>query len=703
MNIASSLKLAATQHPLESRELDELFERVESAILACMSCTSMDTPKNVTQVVRVGEEEKDESYIVRQALSFVTGPLERCIANDITGIMGTAQISTHVNNVFWASLKPSSKVIIRELPDLFQVRSGCTTFRYRPAFMFILEGFCKVVYLVLVAVVSSEVACNEEGFNVLNGKTCQLSVALSKYEFCITIMALMSFLYEIGEAFDRRGIWGHLMDGWNAIDMVSNLLVAGWFFTRQYRYCCYAQGFLAISAIPMSIGLLRFLSISKSLGQLINLIFAMSADLISFLAVFTISLLGFGIAFHSIFPDTEEFSDQGSTFLTLFKAAMGDHDFDDMLKDHSFRSVGVTTMVAYITFVTIILLNLIIARMSSTFQKLNEKSFERWSMVMARNVQDCLLINEKINPFCMLPAPLNIFSIFSILLHPFEFIYIKWISNLTDDGIPSICGYFSDIVLGLLTAPLCAAVEVVVINMELWTSQIPRFNKMIVTLLSVIFFPLWYVLFLITIIYSMFCMKFTIISKRTNRIIYRERLIEMSIRQRLAEMSGDRNESDSNNTPSLQVNTSDLNSNVSENEGGVILTPRSLHSPVEVATGGVLTIKLLRLTLSDKLGIFGRKAQTYVKATYGSKFENSPTKVYEPSATVSHTYKFNLTDVNVITFQVFDRDDMDTSNVNGAYESKYLKWFALLLLQFFFVSFTGIIYYLFLFCICLAY
>ena len=35
----------------------------------------------------------------------------------------------------------------------------------------------------------------------------------------------------------------------------------------------------------------------------------------------------------------------------------------------------------YAMFVTIILLNLIIAQMSSTFEKMNEKSFEQWSMV----------------------------------------------------------------------------------------------------------------------------------------------------------------------------------------------------------------------------------------------------------------------------------------------------------------------------------
>ena len=79
-------------------------------------------------------------------------------------------------------------------------------------------------------------------------------------------------------------------------------------------------------------------------------------------------------------------------------------------------------MALYVTFVMIILLNLIIARMSSTHEKINDKSFEQWSMVMAKNVQDCLLINEKVsiipmfmlffNQGCFLSVSLLIFSFF---------------------------------------------------------------------------------------------------------------------------------------------------------------------------------------------------------------------------------------------------------------------------------------------------
>ena len=266
----------------------------------------------------------------------------------------------------------------------------------------------------------------------------------------------------------------------------------------------------------MSIGLLRFLSTFQYLGQLVIIIFAMSQDLGAFLFVFLMSILGFGIAFHSLFPDREEFQGLGSTFLTLFNAALGDHNFGSF-QSHKYQLVGVPAMGFYAMFVTIILLNLIIAQMSSTFEKMNEKSFEQWSMVMAKNVQDWLMISEKSNPMCMVPPPLNALT---MLFFPLD--WWERQRNRAKEEIPSVCGTVSDFTLGLLTAPICAALEVYLVNAELWTSQIPRINAVLMTILSVGLFPLWYLLYLIVVLHNMYSMDRITVSRRTNRIIYKQ-------------------------------------------------------------------------------------------------------------------------------------------------------------------------------------
>ena len=71
----------------------------------------------------------------------------------------------------------------------------------------------------------------------------------------------------------------------------------------------------------------------------------------------------------------------------------------------------------------------------------------------------------------------------------------------------------------------------------------------------------------------------------------------------------------------------------------------------------------MRLNFQGQVGLFGRRANTYVKATYGSKSLVSPTVLYDPSAPLTHLFRFELTNRNSIKFQVFDKDFTDSTFV----------------------------------------
>jgi hypothetical protein len=111
VNIAAALKLSAIKHPLESRDINELYDKVDASLRECMNSTSMDVPLNVMKILRDNDKDGDEAIIVRQALAFVNGPLELCIAHDLTGLLGTAQISTHgtydMERTAWNALQGS--------------------------------------------------------------------------------------------------------------------------------------------------------------------------------------------------------------------------------------------------------------------------------------------------------------------------------------------------------------------------------------------------------------------------------------------------------------------------------------------------------------------------------------------------------------------------------------------------------------------
>lgn len=70
----------------------------------------------------------------------------------------------------------------------------------------------------------------------------------------------------------------------------------------------------------------------------------------------------------------------------------------------------------YMLSSAILLINLLIARMSTTHQRINDKALQEWSYVYASTVQSFVLIREK-SPLSMLPAPLNLITICLAPLH----------------------------------------------------------------------------------------------------------------------------------------------------------------------------------------------------------------------------------------------------------------------------------------------
>ena len=131
VNIAAALKISAKMHDVESRDLNLLLDEFEEILKRCMNRSSMDDPDNVTKVLIGLVDIKKYNFpsIIIKAYSFLRGPLRTCIDYDLTKILATPQVITHVKSVFFYSLKSKYSTPIREIEDLFQLRSGCSTYR----------------------------------------------------------------------------------------------------------------------------------------------------------------------------------------------------------------------------------------------------------------------------------------------------------------------------------------------------------------------------------------------------------------------------------------------------------------------------------------------------------------------------------------------------------------------------------------------
>jgi hypothetical protein len=90
---------------------------------------------------------------------------------------------------------------------------------------------------------------------------------------------------------------------------------------------------------------------------------------------------------------------------------------------------------------------------------------------------------------------------------------------------------------------------------------------------------------------------------------------------------------------------------------------KALHPGVgATATGGLLTMNLIRLNFKGRMGLFGRKANPFVRAIYGNEWKESPTYGIDDSPLSNAKIEFFLTDVNDLQLLVFDSDTRDSAD-----------------------------------------
>jgi hypothetical protein len=140
-----------------------------------------------------------------------------------------------------------------------------------------------------------------------------------------------------------------------------------------------------------------------------------SKNIADFMLVFLFCIFGYGIYFCGLYGTLPGsiYSTPYKTFLSLFGAALNNYDLSSF-DDTYFAIVGSFIMVAYITFTSILLLNLLIARMSSAHDIIADRSQQEWSFIQASLLTEYAVMEER-NPLCVLPAPFNVITILAYL------------------------------------------------------------------------------------------------------------------------------------------------------------------------------------------------------------------------------------------------------------------------------------------------
>lgn len=133
----------------------------------------------------------------------------------------------------------------------------------------------------------------------------------------------------------------------------------------------------------------------------------MAMVLAQFGVILLVVIVGFAASFYSLFRNVDSFD---FTLLSLFKTSLGDVGFFDDLDEterEQFAVVGRILLIIFVVSVTIMLLNLLIAILSTAHADIHSNAEREFKVCRARTVQHYRLVVES----NILPAPFNVLQL----------------------------------------------------------------------------------------------------------------------------------------------------------------------------------------------------------------------------------------------------------------------------------------------------
>jgi ankyrin repeat protein len=436
VKLASAIHFTIRRHPLEKNDLYEFFGVIERMVGACLAANSLDEERNVQRVLCCSVRWWDPHFkddMVEKAQAFEVGPLHNSLENKVKIIFRTGHVSRYVSALFYNVFKKTKYHSSRPK----SLRSEAIHYRYCPAAVFFGEGVSKAIFLVLIAYMSilvrnksSRTSSFEPSDSIFTWAYRGEDDSVGRLvEIFLLIMSLTKLIYEYGQMCSDcttiipslQNFVDHFENIWDTLDVLNLILVGFWVvvnhFTALERYAEDGRAALAASTIFLSLRVLQYFSVFEPIGKLLIMLVAMMKELTNFIVVYGAIVVGFSICLFTLLPDAPAYASMGDTLLILFGATLANYEEDlSTMVDNQFYEISVIIQVAFIFFTAVILLNLIIARMSATHNRIDDTSYQEWQFSQAKYCQEYLLLEER-NPFCMLPSPLNIIPALSFPIH----------------------------------------------------------------------------------------------------------------------------------------------------------------------------------------------------------------------------------------------------------------------------------------------
>jgi hypothetical protein len=561
VDLACFFRHICKTYPAEELKIEEHIIRVDEMLSKCFQARSM---AQSTTMQKFLPSNLYLNSIVRDADACLNGPMLRCVDHGIIKIFSaTAKGNTNdmINKLFSGCLKlhsdsnmacvmnpflrnlryhsfkfydkiVQSKTPTRHAHNLFQLKSEYIFARYIPSCIFIFEAISRLIFLAILV----------DHIATLNPSLIKSAI--------LVIFHISSLLYELGEICNHRfdcatttkAVNAYFNSSFNRIDITCYSLISLGLLMEYYSQDFY-YGVLAISVIFMSISILKYLSGYEPLGKMVFMIFAMLEDLGKFALIFLVVVFGFYVAMFCLCKQQAEHSDSNfaystrtSTFLYLLSSAFQNYnsDWNEAFPNHDdkFRWWAIGLQNIFVVFASVMLLNLVIARMSATHDMMNEKSFQEWQYRRALAVKSYLLIYERC-PLSMLAPPFNLLPIMVAIMVDYPTIYYRF-SIMKEVTVVKTCwsGWVCDVLMGVCGSVICPIFELLIYVLN----SIFKISNNFELLVVLCVFPITYPIYIISLIMETFHEKTTFhiqkipsSDKYQYKIVYHETEIPLTI------------------------------------------------------------------------------------------------------------------------------------------------------------------------------
>ncbi|CAF4123225.1 unnamed protein product, partial [Adineta steineri] len=312
--------------------------------------------------------------------------------------------------------------------------------KYQVHFLFYIIFLCLLSYLVLF-VKPSLIELNEEmAFSWENGSCVHDNAAFcarpksftnswSILQLIINIWVFMFALEEFRQAkfFKtkdngiKQTLLLYLDESWNKLDALCVIMYVVSIILESYNTRTTlnaSRAFLALDVVLWFIRLLILLMIDRTVGPMLLMIQAMLNDMVTFFSIFFVFTSAYGVASFSLLKNGQLPFDF-AVFRKIFHAAYWHvfgqmNDLDDVKDNFEMTGWAAFVLLAcYMAISNILLVNLLVAMFSNTFDRIYSKMDTLWKFHRYHIIKEYTILTP-------LPPPLNLLSTGNYELKPFN-------------------------------------------------------------------------------------------------------------------------------------------------------------------------------------------------------------------------------------------------------------------------------------------